>query len=226
MAKKTPDAYAEFMKMYDPENISKMFNPQAMMEHWGVKTPDFDPQEAVRKAQDKFDAMAKANEAAAASYRDLMEKQMQIFQDVTAEAAEHIKSSPAQDAAEVYHQAVKRALEVMTELSENVRHANEQAYAAIRTEVEKTIKELPLLINCPKSSLIPTTSRLIGNRRTAGLPIPDREPSVPQLNQSIRRSSFPIVYRNCACSVPVYVSRLQFLHCFFTPCGTHMEHDT
>ncbi|MFZ5965005.1 hypothetical protein ACOXXX_18825 [Thalassococcus sp. BH17M4-6] len=142
MTKKTPDSYAEFMKMFDPENISNMFNPQAMMEHWGVKTSEFDAQETVRKAQDKFDAMAKANEAAAASYRDLMEKQMQIFHDVTAEAMAHIKTGTAQDAEEVYHQAVKRALDVMTELSENVRKANEQAYEAIRAEVDKAIKEL------------------------------------------------------------------------------------
>ena len=142
MTNKTPDSYSEFMKMFDPENISKMFNPQAMMEQFGVKTSELDVEETVRKAKDKFDAMAKANEAAAASYRDLMEKQMQIFRDVTAEATAQINAGPAQDASAMYQQAVKRALEIMTELSDNAHKANNQAYEAIRAEVDKAIKDL------------------------------------------------------------------------------------
>ena len=143
MAKsKSTDSYAEFMKIFDPANVSKMFDPQALMEQFGVKPGQLDAQETIQKARDKFDAVAKANEAAAASYRDLMEKQMQIFRDVTSGAATQLKSGQPEDIADSYQQAVTRALEIMTELSEAARTANNQAYDAIKSEVDKTIADL------------------------------------------------------------------------------------
>lgn len=142
MTKKSPDPFQEFMKLFDTANVSKMFDPQAMMEQFGVKPSQLDPQETIQKARDNFEAVAKANEAAAASYRDLMEKQMQIFRDVTSEAAEQLKSGPPQDVSAAYQQAVTRALEIMTDLSEAARDANNQAYDAIKSEVDKAIKDL------------------------------------------------------------------------------------
>ncbi len=137
-----PDGFKEFMQMFDPANVSKAFDPQALMEQFGVKPGNLDPQETIKQAKDKFDAMAKANEAAAASYRDLMEKQMQIFRDVTSEAAEQLKSGPPQDVPAAYQKAVKRALEIMTELSEAAHQANNQAYDAVKAQVDQTIKDL------------------------------------------------------------------------------------
>ncbi|MDU9007256.1 phasin family protein [Sedimentitalea todarodis] len=143
MAKKEPtDNYADFMKLFDPANVSKMFDPQAMMAQFGVKPGQVDAQDTIQKARDKFDAVAKANQAAAASYRDLMEKQMQIFRDVTSEAADQLKSGSPEDIAASYQQAVTRALEIMTELSDAARDANNQAYDVIKSEVDKTIEEL------------------------------------------------------------------------------------
>lgn len=143
MPKESKDPFKDFMQMFDPANVSKMFDPQSVMERFGVKPGDLDPQETIKKAQAHFDAVAKANEAAARSYRDLMEKQMQIFRDVTAEAAEQMKASPQpQDASEVYQKAVRRALEIMTQLSEAARKANNEAYDAVKAQVDKTIKDL------------------------------------------------------------------------------------
>ena len=142
MSKDASDQYREFMKLFDPANVSKMFDPQSFMENFGVNPGDLDPQETIRKARENFDAMTKANEAAAKSYRDLLEKQMQIFRDVTAEAAEQVKAAPNADAKAAYQNAVRRALEIMTELSEAAHKANNDAYEAVKTQVDKTIKDL------------------------------------------------------------------------------------
>ncbi|MFD3192039.1 hypothetical protein ACFMPD_17520 [Sedimentitalea sp. HM32M-2] len=139
--KKFPD-FSEYMKMFDPANISKMFDPKAMMEQFGATSGPFDPQETIKKAQGNFEAMAKANQEAAASYRDLLEKQMQIFQDVTAEAAEQLKSGNTQDAQEVYQQSVERALRIMTELSEATREANQRAFEAVKGQVDKVLSDI------------------------------------------------------------------------------------
>lgn len=142
MTKKATDGYAELMKAFDPANISKLFDPQKMMEQFGAKPSDFDLKEIIKKTEGNFDAMTKANEAAAASYRDLLERQMQIFKDVTAEATAHIHSAPPEDAQAAYQKAVKRALEIMTELSDNAHKANNEAYKAVRSQVDKAIKDL------------------------------------------------------------------------------------
>ena len=142
MAKKPTDSYSEFMKAFDPANISKIFDPQKMMEQFGANPSDFDPKEIIKKADENFNAMTKANEAAAASYRDLLEKQMQIFRDVTTEAASQVHAASPEDAKALYQKAVKRALEIMTELSDNAHKANNEAYKAVRTQVNKAIKDL------------------------------------------------------------------------------------
>lgn len=142
MSKDANENFNEFMKMFDPAQVSKIFDPQAIMNSFGVNPGDLDPQETIRKARENFDAMAKANEAAAKSYRDMVEKQMQIFRDVTSEAAEQIKAGTPQDANKMYQTAVRRALEIMTELSETAQTANNEAYEAVKKQVEKAIKDL------------------------------------------------------------------------------------
>ena len=86
--------------------------------------------------------MTKATEAAAQSYRDLMEKQMAIFKDLTDEAATKAKAGPPEDVPAAYQEAVNRALEVMTELSDAAKDANNQAYDAIKGHVEEAMKDL------------------------------------------------------------------------------------
>lgn len=142
MANDIPENMKEFMKMFDPANIGKMFNPQAMMENFGIEPGNLAAGETIKKVQKNFDALAKANEAAAASYRDLMEKQMQIFRNVTSQAAEQLKAGPPEDASAAYQQSVKRALEIMTELSEASQKANQQAYDSVRAQVDAAIKDL------------------------------------------------------------------------------------
>lgn len=143
MAKKeTPNPFQDYLKMFDPANLSKAFDPKAMMEKFGATSGMMNPQETIAKSKAQFEAMAKANEAAAQSYRDLMEKQMKIFQDLTAEAAEKVKAGPPQDATAAYQESVNRALEIMTELSDAAKDANNQAYEAVKGHVEKAMQDL------------------------------------------------------------------------------------
>lgn len=86
--------------------------------------------------------MSKANEAAAQSYRGLIEKQMEIFETLTSEAAAKAKDGMPEDGSAAYQEAVSRALELMTELSDAARDANTQAYDAIRGRVDAAIKDL------------------------------------------------------------------------------------
>ena len=89
MAKKeTSNPYQDIMQMFDPANLSKAFDPAALMKQFGASAGALDPQDTLKKSKSQFEAMAKANEAAAQSYRDLLEKQMKIFQDLTTEGQE------------------------------------------------------------------------------------------------------------------------------------------
>ncbi|MFK7876282.1 MAG: hypothetical protein AB8B71_10955 [Paracoccaceae bacterium] len=141
-APKNPADMSEWMKLLQPEAMAKMFDTKAMMENFGMKMGDMDPTEAMNNAKEQFDAMVKANEAAAASYRDLMAKQTQIFQDLTSEAAEQMQNAGSADAGEVYQTAVKRSFEIMAELSEAANQANTQAFEAVRGQVEQAMKDL------------------------------------------------------------------------------------
>ena len=116
--------YQDFLKTFDHTNLTKAFDPKAVMEKFGA-IPDIpDAQDTFEKSKSQFEAMAKANEAAARSYRDLMEKQIKIFQDLTARVAEQAKAGSQQDATAAYQQAVNNAPELMTELSDAPLDAN------------------------------------------------------------------------------------------------------
>ncbi|MBU2994407.1 hypothetical protein Q4555_06460 [Octadecabacter sp. 1_MG-2023] len=143
MAKKeTTNPFQDFMQMFDPANMGKAFDPADFMKKISTSPTSLDPQDIIEKSKAQFDAMAKANEAAAQSYRDLMAKQMKVFQDLTSEAAEQAKGGPPQDVSAAYQQAVNRALEIMTELSDSAREANKQAYDAIKGHVDEAMKDL------------------------------------------------------------------------------------
>ena len=139
---KTPGDFSDFMKLFDPENVAKMFDPKTMMQSFGMQMDDFDPKDAMEKAKVQFEAMVKSNEAAAASYRDLLDKQTQIFRDVTAEAAEQLKAGETPDAAQAYQTAVKRAFEIMAELTDAAQAANTQAYEAVKGQVDQAMNDL------------------------------------------------------------------------------------
>lgn len=139
---KYPSNLTEFMQMFEPENVAKMFDPKSMMETFGASFEGMDPAGAMATAKDQFDAMVKSNEATAATYRELMSKQTQIFQDLTSEAAKQMQSNDPAEASAQYQASVKRALELMTELSNATRDANAKALETVQAQVEQAMKDL------------------------------------------------------------------------------------
>ncbi len=140
---KSPFDLQDFMKAFDPEAMNKIFDPQnmmAMLQQQNMGAADMPKMFEANKG--RIEAMVEANKVAALSYKDMLEKQMQIFRDVTSDAADQAKSGTSQDVTVAYQQAVERALEIMTNLSEAARDANNQAYAEIKTQVEKAISDL------------------------------------------------------------------------------------
>jgi hypothetical protein len=71
-----------------------------------------------------------------------MEKQMKIFKDLTDEAAAKAKNGAPEDVPAAYQEAVNRALEIMTELSDAAKDANNQAYDTVKSHVEAARKDL------------------------------------------------------------------------------------
>ena len=150
MNKKSPFDYSDMMKLFDPEQVAKLFDPKTFMQQFPVKLPEgLDPQTAFQKNQKHFDAMVEANKAAAGAYQDLMAKQMEIYGQMTSEAQERMQelmSAQGPDAvenqSEIYGKAVERALQLMAELADATRKANEEAYTAIRSQLESALSDL------------------------------------------------------------------------------------
>lgn len=151
MAGKTPFDYSDMFKVFDPEEVAKMFNPGQMFKVFesGAKSASFDMTELFDTNRKNFDAMVEANKAAATAYKDLLEKQMEVFAQLSAAARDHVAwidetAGPEAMAkkTEAYGAAVETALGLMRKLAENARDANEQAYAALKAQVDEAVADL------------------------------------------------------------------------------------
>lgn len=143
---KNPFDISELFKSFDPEAMSKMFDPNNLMAAFkdaGKDMPDMSSVFDTNKRQ--FEAMAEANKAAAASYKDMVGKQMEIFQDVIKPAQDLMTgaSDPSsnQAAGDAMSNAVEQALGIMQQMAETAQMANEQAFTAAKDQVADAIKK-------------------------------------------------------------------------------------
>lgn len=148
MTSKNPFDFNEMMKAFDPEAIAKMFDPKAMFAMFQPQdVPSLDLQQIIRSNQRNFDAMIAANAAAAVAYRDLLERQMQIFEEITVvarnqlEAAANAGPEVLGEKSAAYGAAVEQALDLMRQLAENTRQANEQAFNAMKDKLAEAISQ-------------------------------------------------------------------------------------
>ncbi|HEX9857575.1 MAG TPA: phasin family protein [Paracoccaceae bacterium] len=148
MTSKNPFDFNEMMKAFDPEAIAKMFDPKAMFAMFQPKdAPALNLQDIIQSNQRNFDAMIAANAAAAAAYRDLLERQMQIFEEMTASARQQLEAAANAgpealgEKAAAYGAAVEQALDLMRQLAENTRQANEQAFNAVKDKLAEAISQ-------------------------------------------------------------------------------------
>jgi hypothetical protein len=143
---KSPFDFSEMMKAFDPAEMSKMFDPTKFMEAFELpRTDAFDMAPVMEANKRNFEAMVAANKAAAESYKEMLDKQMAIFQQVTQPAQEMLaKAADAQtmqSGTEAFSKAVEDGLALMQTLADATRKANEDAFSAVQSQVESAMKK-------------------------------------------------------------------------------------
>lgn len=147
---KNPYDFSNMFKMINPEDVSKYFDPAKMMSVFEpAKSPAFDMSGVFDLNRKNFESMVEANKAAAAAYKDLLEKQMEVFAQLTSAAREHVAwvdetTGPAavSQKTEAYGLAVEKALVLMRKLADSARDANEEAYTQIKVQVSDAMDEI------------------------------------------------------------------------------------
>lgn len=141
---KNPYDPAEFMKAFDPEAIRKMFDPQNMLAAFQQDSGSLDISKLMERNKQQIDALAEANKAAAETYRDMMAKQMAVFQEVIAPAQAMIADSSDPEKVRVQtekiNEAIAEGFNLMKAMAENTRKANEEAVAAFKAQFDQVRK--------------------------------------------------------------------------------------
>ena len=148
---KNPFDMSEMFKAFDPEQMSRMFNPQTMMSMFQPQQQPkmFEMDQVIKANQRNFEAMAEANKAAAAAYKDLLDKQMEIFGKMTQAARQQYEwaednAGPDTMKAKTtaMNEAVEEALTMMKKLADATREANEQAFNSVKGQVSDAVDEI------------------------------------------------------------------------------------
>ena len=136
---------------FDPANLTKMFgnfDPTKMFD--ASQFTGFDSGALMAAQQKNVDALVQAQQAAAAGYQDLFDKQTAIFQETLkaaqAQIAELSKSDGATDIAQKQAELTQKAYETavanVTELSEMANKANSDAFEIVKARIEASVKEM------------------------------------------------------------------------------------
>lgn len=144
------DMFQDMMKMYEPERIAQMFDPQKFFEQMpGLPSSSMDMSGLMEKNQASFEAMVEANKAAAETYRDMLDKQMEIFNRMTTaaqDAAQGVQSPVNPDAAQknakLCADAAQKAFDLMREMAEAAQSANEQAFDRVSGQISAAMDDL------------------------------------------------------------------------------------
>ncbi|MGS4944396.1 phasin family protein [Meridianimarinicoccus sp. RP-17] len=147
---KNPYDMSQMFRMFDPEDVQKFFDPNQMFSAFApAKTNAFDMSGVFDMNRKNFEAMVDANKAAAAAYKDLLEKQMEVFGQLTQAAREHVAwvdettgPEAVSNRTESYALAVEKALVLMRKLADAARDANEEAYTQIKGQVNDALEDI------------------------------------------------------------------------------------
>lgn len=140
---------AEIFKMYDPEKIAQMFDPQKLFAQMAGMSGSLDVDGLIKRNEASYEAMVEANKAAAETYRDMQEKQMEIFNRLTTEAqgmadsmANPTDADAAQKNVEIYAEATEKAFALMREMAGAAQQANQEAFDRIKVQITAAIGDL------------------------------------------------------------------------------------
>jgi hypothetical protein len=145
MTPKNPFDMREMFKAFDPAEMTKMFQPEALMAMFKMPAnAGSDMEMLIAANKQNFDAMTAANKAAAESYKDMLSRQVEIFETLTAPAREKLSGlgvgadqGQMKAAVDAMNEAVQKSLKFMEELGDAARTANESAMAKIKSEIDK-----------------------------------------------------------------------------------------
>ena len=145
-----PFDMSKMFRMFDPNDVQKFFDPNKMFESvTPAKTNAFDMSGVFDMNRKNFEAMVDANKAAAAAYKDLLEKQMEVFGQLTQAAREHVAwvdettgPEAVSTKTEAYGAAVEKALVLMRKLADAARDANEEAYNQMKGQVNEALEDI------------------------------------------------------------------------------------
>jgi hypothetical protein len=147
---KPPFDMSQMYKMFDPDDVQKYFDPNRMFSMFEpAKSNAFDMSGVFDMNRKNFEAMVEANKAAAAAYKDLLEKQMEVFGQMTEAAREHVAwvdettgAGAMTSKTEAYGAAVEKALVLMRKLADSARDANEEAYTQLKGQVNEALDDI------------------------------------------------------------------------------------
>lgn len=150
MADKNPFDMNPWLKAFDPEAMSKMFQPQNMFSMFQPQQRAmFDMDDVIKANQRNFEALSEANKSAAEAYKDMLDKQMDVFGQMTkavrdqyqwAEDTAGPDTLKAKTAA--MNGAVEEALTMMKKLADATREANEKAYEQVKGQVSEAVDDI------------------------------------------------------------------------------------
>lgn len=144
------DMFQESFKMFDPERVAQMFDPQKVFAQMpAMQSADMDMNSIIKKNQASFEAMVEANKAAAATYQDMLEKQMDIFnrmttaaQDVAKKTESPVSADAAAKNSKLYAEATETAFNLMREMAEAAQTANQQAFDRLSGQVTQAMDSM------------------------------------------------------------------------------------
>lgn len=147
---RNPYDMSAMFRAFDPEEVARMWNPQNFMTMFQQPQAQMMDMEAIIKANQKnFEAMQEANKSAAEAYKDLLDKQMEIFEKMTAAARKQVEwaddtAGPAQMQVRTaaMSDAVEEALKMMRKMADAARSANSQAYDALQGQMREAMERV------------------------------------------------------------------------------------
>ncbi|MWD26975.1 hypothetical protein E0K89_005735 [Aquicoccus sp. SCR17] len=140
---------ADMMAMFDPQRVAAMFDPQKMMGQMGQMGSMSDMSSLIDANRRQYEAMVAANQAAAGTYRDMLEKQMEIFNRMTTAAQDYagtmespVNPGAVNKNAEATTRAAQTAFDLMREMAEAAKSANEQVFQEAQKRMTDAIEEM------------------------------------------------------------------------------------
>lgn len=143
---KNPFDPSEMFKGGSADAMSKFFDPMSLMKSLQEASKDLPGLSGFAEThQRNVEALAEANKAAMAGYKDMLEKQMQIFQSVTEPAQQMLKGAgdPAaiQASTAAWNKAVEEALGLMQSMAEAAQAANAQAFEKVNEQAASLMRK-------------------------------------------------------------------------------------